>query len=78
MTETDKTLYMRNYMAKRRGTKRSYKTEADAACVLLAWEAAEITEGQAAKLLRMDRVDVRGLRLKMLEQCKAMLQEATP
>ena len=56
---TDRQRYMREYQARRRGTKRSYKSEADSACVLLAWEAGEITEGVAAKLLGIDRVSAR-------------------
>lgn len=68
------TVKMRHYMAQRRGTKRCLKTEADAACVLLAWEAGEITEGRAAKLLKTDRVSLRGLRLKMIEQGTKMTE----
>lgn len=41
---------------------------ADAACILLAWEAGELSEGQAAKLLGLDRVSARARRQDMIKQ----------
>ena len=65
---TDKTRYMREYQAQRRGTKRSLKSEADSACILLAWEAGKISEGQAAKLMGVDRVTARDRKITMINQ----------
>mgnify|MGYP003344296207 CR=1 FL=1 len=47
--------------AKIRGS-HSYKTEMENLQILLAWEAAELSEGQAAKALDMDRVSLRMLK----------------
>lgn len=45
-----------------RGSRRSYVTEIENLQVLLAWEAGELSEGQVATVLKMDRVSVRELR----------------
>jgi hypothetical protein len=53
---------MRIYQAKRRGSKRSYKTELENVLILLAWEAAALSEGQVSSLLGVDRVEARIMR----------------
>lgn len=57
---------MREYQAKHRGSKRSYVNEIEDLAeqvrrlqICLAWEAAEISEGTAAKLLGVERVQAR-------------------
>lgn len=60
----------RQYQAKHRGTKRSFVTEIENLKVLLAWEAGQISEGWAAKILKLDRVSLRDLRLKYLDETK--------
>ncbi len=50
---------MRAYMARRRGTKRSYKSEVEDAAVLIAWAAGELSEGVASRTLGLDRVTTR-------------------
>lgn len=69
MNPEEQRAWMRDYQAKRRGG-RSYLAERDAEKlradrleVCLAWEAGEISEGTAAKLLGMDRVTARGFKL---------------
>lgn len=52
----------RLYQAKHRGSRRSYKTELENIRVLLAWEAAELSEGQAAEAIGVDRVTLRVMR----------------
>src|SRR5688572_15925777 len=58
----------REYQAKHRGSKRSYVTEIEQLKVLLAWEAGRLSEGWAAKVLNLDRVSLRDLRLNFLEE----------
>ena len=52
----------RTYQGKSRGDRRSYKTELENAQVLLAWEAAYLSEGQASRMLNVDRVTLRMMR----------------
>ena len=55
--------YNRHAQQKHRGSRRCYRTEAEDALILLAWEAGELSEGQAAKALDVDRVTARDRRL---------------
>lgn len=66
----DKRRRDRAYQAKHRGTKRSFVTEIENLKVLLAWEAGQISEGWAAKLLKLDRVSLRDLKMRYLEEMK--------
>lgn len=52
--------------AKHRNSGASHKTELENALLLLAWEAADLSEGQLSKLLGMDRIALRQMRLDML------------
>lgn len=47
---------------KHRKSRRSYKTELENAQILLAWEAAQLSEGQVARILDIDRVSLRMMR----------------
>lgn len=67
MTKIDPTKKMRDYQAKRRGG-RSYISEIETLKeqvrqleICLAWEAGELSEGTAAKMLGMVRVVARGV-----------------
>lgn len=53
---------MRGYQAKARGTRQSFATLYENALIVLAWERAELSEGQAAKALGLDRLSARILR----------------
>lgn len=57
----------RLHQAKHRGSRRSYKTELENALLLLAWEAAELSEGQMVQLLDIDRVTIRVMRLAAID-----------
>jgi hypothetical protein len=48
--------------AEHRGSRRSYKTDAENLCLLLLWEAGELSEGQVARALNTDRLTVRLIR----------------
>ena len=52
----------RAYQAKHRGSASNYKTEWENALLLIAWEAAELSEGQVASALKLDRVSLRKMR----------------
>jgi len=52
----------RLYQGKSRGDRRSYKTELENVQILLAWESGELSEGQVARLLGVDRVSLRMMR----------------
>ncbi len=54
--------------AKHRGSAASHKTDLENVLLLLAWEAADLSEGQVSKLLDMDRVSLRQMRLDTLAQ----------
>jgi hypothetical protein len=47
---------------KHRGSKNSYVTDIENLQIMLAWEAGELSEGQAAKALQVERVALRDLR----------------
>lgn len=53
------TRYNRLAKQKERGSKRSYVTEIEDLKILLAWEAGELSEGQASKILGIDRIAAR-------------------
>jgi hypothetical protein len=57
---------MRAYQAKHRGSKTSFKTQIENLQILLAWEAAELTEGQAARALNVCRIEAREMREKAI------------
>ncbi len=59
---TDKVRYNRLAQAKHRGSKRSYKTELENAQIMMAWLNADLSEGQAARILGMERVALRVMR----------------
>ena len=46
--------------------------------VLLAWEAGQLSEGQAAVLLGLDRVGVRSLRLEYLDRASSLWGHLRP
>jgi hypothetical protein len=52
---------------KHRDSKRSYVTEIENLQIILAWEAGELSEGQAAKALEVDRVTARDMRLRAIQ-----------
>ena len=58
--------YDRLAKQKERGSKRSYVTEVENLKILLAWEAELLSEGQAAKALRVDRVTLRDMRFQAI------------
>ena len=53
--------------AKHRGTRQSIKTELEDVLLLLAWEAEQLSEGQMAGLLDMDRITPRKKRLDAID-----------
>lgn len=65
----------RLYQRRHRGGKRSASDESENAAIMLAWEAGEITEGQAAKALGVDRVSAREMKLKAVALGRALAQE---
>lgn len=60
---------------KHRGSRRSYVTEIENLQVLLAWEFGELSEGQAARATKMDRVSLRQLRLKNIQAGIDLMQK---
>jgi hypothetical protein len=54
--------------AKHRGSKASHKTELENALMILAWEAEVLSEGQVSRLLDLDRVSIRQMRLDMIDR----------
>lgn len=48
--------------AKHRGTRRSVKTELENTLLLLAWESADLSEGQVSSMLNVDRITLRKMR----------------
>lgn len=58
----NKKRYNRIAQAKHRGSKRSYRTELENAQIMLAWLAEELSEGQAAHALGVDRISLRVMR----------------
>lgn len=55
----------RRHQRNSRGGHSSFQDQLENAAVLLALEAAEITEGQAARALKLDRVTVREIKLRL-------------
>jgi len=53
---------VRLYQGKSRCDRRSYKTELENLQLLLAWEAGDLSEGQVANMLDVDRVALRMMR----------------
>mgnify|MGYP001604300479 CR=1 FL=1 len=53
----------RAYQQKHRNSKRSYVTEIENLGFLLAWESGDLSEGQLAKRLGIDRVELRDMRI---------------
>ena len=53
--------------AKHRGTKTSHKTELENLRLLLCWEAEQLSEGQLSKLLDVDRITLRKMRLDAID-----------
>lgn len=58
--------------AKHRGTRESAKTVLENTLLMLAWEAEVLSEGQVSRLLRLDRVSVREMRLDLLDRATAL------
>lgn len=56
------------------GKKRSTKSEAEFACVLLAWEAGEICEMRAAEIMGIDLVTARERKNLMIEEGKRLAE----
>lgn len=52
----------RLHQAKHRGSALSYKTELENLQLLLCWESEQLSEGQMARLLDIDRVSLRKMR----------------
>lgn len=67
ISRADMRRYNREYQARRRGSD-SYKSQAEDACVMLAMEAGEITEMQAADMIGVDVVTMRGRRQDMIKR----------
>lgn len=53
--------------AKHRGTKASHKTELENLQLLLCWESTDLSEGQLSKLLDVDRITLRQMRLDAID-----------
>ncbi len=53
----------RKHQAAHRGTRRSYKTELENLQLLLCWEWGSLSEGQMARILDIDRVSLRKMRI---------------
>jgi len=58
--------------AKHRGTKASHKTMFENALLMLAWEAEVLSEGQLSRILDIDRVSIRQMRLDLIDQATAL------
>lgn len=71
--QTDsKRRYDRLKQQKHRGSKRSYVTEIENLRTLLAWETGQLSEGQAARKIGVDRVTLRDMRLRERENVKVI------
>ena len=60
--------------AKHRGTKTSHKTDLENTLIVLAWEAELLSEGQCSRMLDMDRVSLRKLRMDTLDRAMAFAE----
>jgi hypothetical protein len=65
----------RAYQAAHRGSGRSYKTELENALLLLAWEAAELSEGQISRILDVDRLEIRKMRQEAIDAGMELARE---
>jgi hypothetical protein len=57
---------------KSRGDKSSGRDGLEDSAILLAWEVGELTEGQAARALRVDRVALREMKLRLVAVGRAL------
>lgn len=64
--------------AKRRNSGTSYKTDAENIGLLLLWEADELSEGQIASALRIDRVTLRSMRARAIAVAQEFYESLTP
>lgn len=69
----DKRRYDRLAKQRERGSSRSYVTEIEDLKILLAWEAGELSEGQAMKALGVDRVSARVKKQEAIKEGAALL-----
>lgn len=69
---------MRAYQAKSRGDRVSHKTEAENALLLFAWEAGDLSEGQMARALDIDRVTLRKMRDDARTKALALAEQLLP
>lgn len=71
--------YNRLAQQKHRGGKQSFVTQIENLKILLVWQSGEISEGQAAKILGMKRIEARELMysaiIDAITLCDAFLQE---
>lgn len=69
------TRYNRLAKQKQRGSLKSYVTELEDLKICLAWEAAELTEGQAARALGYDRVTLRNIRYEAIRAGRDLYEQ---
>ncbi len=65
----------RLYQRRHRGDKESARDLYENACIVAAWEAGEVSEGQAMRALGIDRVSARELKLCMIALGRAIACE---
>lgn len=70
--------YHRKAQAKHRGGGTSHKTAKEDAQIMLAWEAGDLSEGQVAAALGLDRISLRKLRDDSIAAGLAMVEALTP
>lgn len=70
--------YNRIAQQRHRAGRRSYKTELEDALVLVAWEAAELSEGQVAKILGCSRIEARDKRIAAIRQGRLIADALLP
>ena len=78
MNAIAKRRYDRIAQAQHRGSAVSHETGRENALILLAWEAAELSEGQAAKALQIDILGVRDLRAAYLAEALVLFEALRP
>lgn len=64
--------------AKHRGTKQSHKTERENLLLILAWEAEILSEGQVSRIMGLDRVTLRTMRLDALDAATHLAEALSP
>lgn len=64
--------------AEHRGSRRSYKTDAENLGLLLLWEAEVLSEGQVAKALDIDRVTLRMMREGAMAEALKLAEALVP